>query len=171
MSSAIVAPRVSRRGESAMPKRVLKDEQTITALLEGTPVGVLATCAGDQPWAVPMNFVYDAAARRVYLHAAPTGRKLANIQANPKVRFLVYVPGKLVRGETPCRFGQRYQSVILSGRARVVSDPAEKQTALSRLVAKFAEGRELGPIPAAELNRVAVLAIDVEDVSGKENVD
>jgi hypothetical protein len=154
-----------------MPKRILEDERTILSILEKTPVGVLATCAGEEPWAVPVNFVYDAGSRRVYLHSGLKGRKLENIRANPRVSFLVYVPGKLAVAEKACEFGQRYQSVILSGRARIVDENEEKRRALEQLVAKYAGGRRMEPQAQAALARVAVIAIDVETLSGKENVD
>jgi hypothetical protein len=153
-----------------VPKRILEDEGTILSILEKTPVGVLATCAGEEPWAVPMNFVYDAGSRRVYLHSGLKGRKLENIRANPRVSFLVYVPGKLAAAEKACEFGQRYQSVILSGRARIVDENEEKRRALEQLVAKYAGGRKVEPPADEDLARVAVIAIEVERVSGKENV-
>ncbi|MGI6603662.1 MAG: pyridoxamine 5'-phosphate oxidase family protein [bacterium] len=154
-----------------MPKRVLDDWSRIVSLLEETTVGVLATCTEGEPWAVPMNFVYDREANRVYLHSGLKGRKLDNIRVNPKVMFLVYDPGRLARADKACNFGQRYQSVILTGQARVVSDQEEKSLALAKLVKKYAAGHNVPPVPESEIDSVAIIVIEVEDISGKENVD
>ncbi len=53
--------------------------------------GVLAVSGDDgYPYAVPINYLYDRKAQKIYFHGARTGHKIGSIRACPKVCFTVY---------------------------------------------------------------------------------
>jgi nitroimidazol reductase NimA-like FMN-containing flavoprotein (pyridoxamine 5'-phosphate oxidase superfamily) len=133
-------------------------------LLDEATVCRLGFCDGLQPYVVPMNFV-----RRgddLYFHAARTGRKIDCIRRNPRVCFEVDRPGAVVSAETPCRWSQRYESVIGFGRAVLIDDPQEKGEALALLLAKHGGSPDVG-IPEANLATVLVIRVGIESMTGK----
>ena len=61
------------------------------ALLQKSRRGVLAVNGDDgYPYAVPINYLYDAAAKKICFHGARAGHKFDSIKACDKVCFTVY---------------------------------------------------------------------------------
>lgn len=153
-----------------MPKLWLSEPE-IAAFLATAPVGRLGTCHDGQPYVTPMCFVYDQDQRRFYLHSRGSGRKMANLQANPHVCFEVDAMDGIRLGASPCKHGMRYTSVIASGQARVITDAALKRRALELLAVKYAGPVPDGSISEAEVGAVTVVEIVVETMTGKRDVD
>ena len=141
----------------------LLSEQRALQLLENSEYGFLAMASAEGGYGVPMNFVFDG--QTIYLHCAPEGRKLRAIEHDARVSFCVVGPARLIAQE----FTTAYESVVVQGRARRVTSEEECHRALSLLVAKFspqykAEGEQA---IARSLHRTAIVAIDIETISGK----
>lgn len=147
------------------------DEADARQFLRLGTEGRLATCdAAGQPYITPLNYLYRDG--KVYFHSKLTGRKLDNIAINNRVCFEVSAPAKLtVSTERPCGCSTRYTSVLAFGVARVVSDVREKAVLLNLLVEKYAAGKAFQPIEEKHAVTCAVVEIDVEQISGKMNVD
>lgn len=78
--------RKMRRAE----KKAIPNEETIR-LLQESKRGVLAVAGDDDyPYAVPVNYYYDAAAGKIYFHSSLAGHKVDAMKRNPKVCFTVY---------------------------------------------------------------------------------
>jgi hypothetical protein len=134
--------------------------------LEKAPVGRLGTCLGNEPYVTPLNFAYDDG--KIYFHSAKVGRKLENMKSNPKVCFEVDQLVEIKQGETGCDFGCYYKSVITSGEARIVRSESRKVQILEKLVSKYAL-KEIKPVfENSQLEKLAVVEIQVENVSGKQ---
>jgi nitroimidazol reductase NimA-like FMN-containing flavoprotein (pyridoxamine 5'-phosphate oxidase superfamily) len=152
-----------------MPKRWMKERRELEDLLDEPMVGRLATCQDGVPYITPLNFVYREGV--IYFHCHLRGRKLDNIRANPRVCFEVDEVRKLYRAPKGCDYGCRYRSVLAFGTARIVEDLSEKLRILDWLVAKHADGQEYEPVEAARAAACHVVAVHVEEMTGKENVD
>ncbi|MDT8900492.1 pyridoxamine 5'-phosphate oxidase family protein [Anaeroselena agilis] len=152
-----------------MPKKWLTESEAFGYLAARTE-GRLATCDADgQPYITPLNYVFHRG--NIYFHCAPQGHKLDNIAANNRVCFEVSQSDKLVFNEKACGCSTRYTSVVVFGKARIVNDTAEKIDALNTLTARFAAGRPFAAVDAAMVNGCVVVAVSVEKISGKKNVD
>ena len=84
-----------------------------------------------------MNFVY--AEGNLYLHSAGEGRKIEILARNNRVCFEAETGVELVRSERACDFRVRYISVIGTGTASFVTNPAEKSRIFDRFMEKCAE--------------------------------
>jgi nitroimidazol reductase NimA-like FMN-containing flavoprotein (pyridoxamine 5'-phosphate oxidase superfamily) len=118
--------------------------------------------AGPEPYIVPLCFGYEK--NRIYLHSAPEGKKMDFFSAGPRVCIEVEAGVQLVNAGQPCSWGMKYRSVIASGTAQVVEEREEKMRALSLIARHY--GAE-GAIPPDLSGRLAVIRIDLEEVSGK----
>ena len=79
--------------------------------------GVLAVNGdGGYPYAVPINYLYDREAQKIYFHGARTGHKLESIRACPKVCFTVY-GNETVKTEPWAPF---VQSAVVFGICRLI---------------------------------------------------
>ena len=141
-------------------------ESEARAIMARADYGVLATVGADGwPYAVAVNHVL--AGDRLYFHGALTGHKLDNLLHDERVSYSVVTYAEVA----PEQLTTRYESAILFGRASVVADPTERQTALELLGQRFCPGfatkvagdiQKIGP-------RTAVVAIRIERITGKGN--
>jgi hypothetical protein len=161
-----------RRQEFEVTERA-ELEAVLTAVEWGT-LGLVD--ASRRPLLVPVNFVYHEG--RICFHGSAVGEKMHALRANPRASFLVVEPYALVpsyafQRERACPATQYFKSVLAKGTARVVAEPAEKAAALAALMAKLQpEGgyRALDagdPLYTAALRGVAVVALEVEELTGK----
>ncbi|MBE5783130.1 MAG: pyridoxamine 5'-phosphate oxidase family protein [Clostridiales bacterium] len=141
----------------------LSVEETEKILNRATS-GVLALSGEENhPYAVPLSFAYEK--NTVYFHCAPVGHKLNLIRENSYASFCVIAEDCV----QPATFTTHYRSVIAFGRARIVEEKEEKLRALHLLIEKYANG-----IPGAQqeidgaFHRVTVVAMDVDEMTGKE---
>jgi len=139
-------------------------------LLKQAQVGRLATCSGEQPYIVPISFVYENG--RIIFHGARTGKKMDNIAANSQVSFEVD-ESEFVPDDDPCRLHWKFRSVVASGRARVLEDPDEIVSALQLLVEKYAPGK--GSLISRErtesYDNLALVEITVEELTERVDTD
>lgn len=148
-----------------------KDDAWIRAFLEEAGFGFLATASGGQPFLNSNLFVYAEEENAIYLHTARSGRTRTNLDEAAAVCFSAAQMGRLLPAPTALEFSVEYASVVVFGKGRVVTDPSEAETALQRLLDKYAPhlrpGRDYRPITASELDRTAVYRVDIESWSGK----
>jgi hypothetical protein len=154
--------------EVRRPDKVM-DEAGARALLVRGFAGRLGTADADgQPYVTPLLYVWDGT--EVWLHnTAARGHLRANVEANTKVCFEVDEPGPVFSyGRFECDTGMAYESVVVFGRVRVVSDRAGKQAFCEALMAKYQPSdasRPAGFFP--RLAQISVYAITVERITGK----
>ncbi len=149
------------------------DESGAGAATNGTVAGNEATATEARPYVVPMNFVYVPATEdspgRLYLHTGQ-GRKSAALAENPRVCVVAVSDTTFHRGATPCADGYSFRSVIVEGTAALVEAPAERETALRTIVAKYDPVLADAPFDPAVLAQTLIYAIVVETITYKERL-
>ena len=149
------------------PKKLLSEAETI-AILQSCSSGVLAV-SGDNgyPYAVPLSYAYKDG--KLYFHSAVEGHKIDAISNNDKVSFCVIKTDDVV----PEKFTTLFRSVIVFGRARILTDDYEKKHALECLVEKYspnfiAEGQtEI----KRSWDRFNAVEIQIEHMTGKASTE
>ena len=131
--------------------------------------GVLATTGADGwPYAVPVNHVLIGDA--LYVHCALEGHKLENIAHEERVSYCAVASATVV----PSILSTMYESAIVFGRAALVTDAAEKRTALRLLTERFCgQSKEQDERFAQQMEkyndgqRVALIRIQIGRITGK----
>jgi nitroimidazol reductase NimA-like FMN-containing flavoprotein (pyridoxamine 5'-phosphate oxidase superfamily) len=147
-----------RRKDRAIP------EAEALEILGRSEYGVLATVGEHgEPYAVPVNHVLSGDS--IYIHCALEGHKLENIAHDARVSYCTVGFAQVL----PEQLSTLYESVIIFGRAALVSDEAEKWEALRALGKRFAPGREAETDQAIDrsLPRTAILRIRIDRITGK----
>jgi nitroimidazol reductase NimA-like FMN-containing flavoprotein (pyridoxamine 5'-phosphate oxidase superfamily) len=153
-----------------MPKEWITDRAEMETILRECPVGSLATVGPDgAPYVVTVNYVYHNG--KITFHGALKGKKMDNLAHEPRVCFEVHVVDCIIRAPRAMEFGTRYRSVIVHGRARQLADPAAKMEALMALTARYADGYPFEPPTDRDVGATAVIEIEVDEMTGKKNVD
>lgn len=143
--------------------RKLTEEET-RSVLEKCQYGILSVITPEgEPYGVPVSYV--ALDGIVYFHCGMTGKRIDSITANPAVSFTVV-------GDTEPVFGPGYstyyESCIIAGTVREITDPEKKCAVLRALVERYL------PAYTADIDKelkkekiTRIFAIDPSHMTGK----
>ncbi len=108
----------------------------------------------------------------VYVHGSPAAGMVRTLKGGLDVSLAVTHVDGLVLARSAFHHSINYRSVVLFGRAREVTDPTEKATALDAIVDHIVPGRRayLRASTAKELNGTSVLAMGLDEASTKTRV-
>ena len=139
-------------------------EADCAALLRTEKRGTLALIGdGGYPYAVPINFYYDEAARKIYFHTAKSGHKIDAMQTCDKVCFTVHDAGEQ-RGD----WSYYVKSVIVFGHVQPVTDPAVKYEKAKAFGMKYYPSEEaLDRELERDFDRMQIMEITVAHMTGK----
>jgi nitroimidazol reductase NimA-like FMN-containing flavoprotein (pyridoxamine 5'-phosphate oxidase superfamily) len=151
-------------------KKEIHNRAVIDKLLNICPVGRLGTLGKDgYPRIKPLNFVYLDGT--IYFHSAKEGEKIDDIGRDNRVIFEVDEPLGYVKSNiNPCSAKYLYRSVMIKGKAVVVDDDNEKLLALKSLMKKYQPEGGYGEFLLEKLAITAIVRIDTEEISGKEDI-
>ena len=154
--------RPMRRKDRAM------EQERMEALMQRSTCAILATvCEDGTPYAVPVSCVYYNKA--LYFHTAVKGHKVENMEARPDVSLCM--TGDLKVFVDAGKYSH-FSSVVVFGKARLVTDAEEKENALVELMAKYMPAQL--PVARDDARRldkaVKVFRIDIERMTGKEKL-
>ncbi len=152
------------------PERKIKDKETVTAILERSPLGRIATVNPKGfPVIKPINFVYWNG--KIYIHSSTKGEKIRDICRGSPVCFEVDEPIAYVGAKGPaCTANFYYRSVIIKGRAALVKDRSKKLKILERLMEKYQPEGGYEAIPEEALKKTAIIEISIREMTGKERL-
>ena len=133
-------------------------------ILNEENVGFLGLSVKDDPYVIPVNYVYDQ--QRIIFHCALDGKKLDYIQANPRACFTVgRQSGKVVRHPQGATCHVENDSVVCYGQARIV-EPIEERLELLNIF-----NHRLQPdapeIPAEDGAKCYAVVIKIEQMTGR----
>lgn len=143
------------------------DDLYIAKILGDGEYGFLATVGENgYPYSVPLNYVYVD--NSIYFHSATEGQKLDNIKFNDKVSFSVVGKTKVI----PENFGTLYESVIVFGKASLVSGE-EKRQALIGIMNKYSAGFENKGLQYIDraIDMTKIVKIEIEHATAKGKLE
>ena len=154
----------------------IKSKERIIGFLNSQETGRVSSIDRDGfPQIIPMNFVYAKDA--IYMHSHPRGEKLENIIKNTKVGFevdqsLEFLPSYFTSATDASQADTLYISVVIKGKATIISDPKEKVMALNELMKKYQpEGGYQELTPDMEVvNEVAIIKVVPLTMRGKYKI-
>lgn len=141
------------------------------ALIDRCTHGVMALSTGeDFPYCLPLSFVRVGG--ELYFHCARQGRKIDLLRRFPQV-CVTFVGDDRPAFVSPAEYTTWFQSVIVTGTAEEVTDPAEKTEALRALCQKAAPDHMEGFDAAMDksLAVTGVWKVRMEDISGKAKLE
>lgn len=166
-------PRVPQTGSAR--SRVLRHAEraqlaeATEAILRAGKLAHVAFVVGGQPFVIPFVYFYDEG--RLYLHGARAGRALAHLRAGAPVCVEVTLLDGLVASRDAQNHSANYRSAVVFGRAEHITDPAAFRAVFARMTERYFPGRAVGrdyaPVPNEELLTTTLVAIAVEEMSGK----
>jgi uncharacterized protein len=164
---SITLPVTERTRVKRLPARGVFDRAEIYAILDEAIVCHVAFAVDGQPYAIPTGYARIGDA--LYLHGSAASRMVRQLSAGVDVCVTVTIVDGLVLARSAFHHSMNYRSVVVFGRARLVTGRDEKETALRRFTDHIVPGRwaELRPVTDQELKGTSVLALPIEEASAK----
>ncbi len=149
-----------RRVQREIPVEAAKD------VLKRARRGVLAMNGEDgYPYAVPLNYLYDEEANKIYFHGARAGQKYELLQRDERVCFTVNGE-PTIKAEEWAPF---VQSAIVFGRCHLVEVGDRAVELLTNFAMKYYPSAEMVHNSVAGGAKVTqMFEITIEHISGKE---
>ncbi|TCZ80113.1 pyridoxamine 5'-phosphate oxidase family protein [Paenibacillus albiflavus] len=156
-------------------RRECLDQDKINHFLSTSEVGFLGLANDDQPYVVPLNYVWWN--ERIYFHGADTGRKVTMMDNNPNVCFTVSQAYGTITDPVPAHTDTAYMSVMLFGRGERVTDLDEATAALQQMLNKYVPGYYDRPLSKNHVDKyrssygsgALIYRILPETISAKDN--
>lgn len=148
-----------------------QDRDFSLALIDRCTHGVVAISTGEPaPYCLPLSLV--RVGEELYFHCAREGRKIDLLRRYPQV-CVTFVGDDRPYFTAPAMYSTWFQSVIVTGTASEVADPAEKTEALRALCRKMTPDAMDGFLSAVEksLSVTTVWKIHMEEISGKAKLE
>ena len=149
------------------PARAAYDPATVHAILDEALVCHVGFVHEGQPFVIPTT--YGRIDDRLYLHGSAASRMLRTLEQGVPVCVTVTLLDGLVYARSAMHHSMNYRSAVVLGVAVLVTDPAEKLTALEAIVNHVIPGRWAGvrPPTAQELRATSVLRLPIAEASAK----
>jgi len=148
------------------PERGRTDRAVLNAILDAGWVAHVAFDAGGQPIVIPTTYVRQG--EHLYIHGAVASGMLRAAGAGPVCATVTLLDG-LVLARAAFHHSMNYRSAVILGRARPVTDEAEKKRVLEAMIERLVPGRMQTARPPSpeELKTTSMLALPLDEASVK----
>lgn len=143
------------------------DRAAVYAILDQAFVCHVAFAVDGQPYAIPTG--YARLGDALYLHGSAASRMVRQLAAGVDVCVTVTLVDGLVLARSALHHSLNYRSVVVLGRAHLVTDRDEKYDAMRAFTNHVVPGRwdEVRPITEQEIKATAILALPIAEASAK----
>lgn len=160
-------PVTDRTRVRRLPKRGAYDTETIHAILDEALLCHVGFVVDGSPVVIPT--IHWREGDTLYFHGSAASRMLRSLRDGVEACVTVTLLDGLVLARSAFHHSMNYRSVVVFGKARPVTDDAEKLRVLDSLVEHVMRGRakEVRPPNEIEMKQTLVLALPIEEASAK----
>ncbi len=150
-----------------LPKRGSFDRETIYQILDEGLVCHVGFIVEGRPFVIPTG--YARASDRLLIHGSAASRMLRTLSGDADLCVTITLLDGLVLARSAFHHSMNYRSVVIFGRATVVTDAREKLDALRAFTEHVMPGRwkDVRPPNETELKQTLVLSLDINEASAK----
>ncbi len=150
-----------------LPKRACYDRQLVHEILDEAFICHVAFVVDGQPFNIPT--AYGRVGDVLYLHGSAASRMLRQLAQGVPVCVTTTLVDGLVLARSAFHHSMNYRSVVVLGRAALVTEAQEKLAALEALANHIIPERwkEVRPPTKRELKATTVLSLPLVEVSAK----
>lgn len=151
---------------SRLAYRASSDPEVIRKILNQESICTISYADNGQAYALPTAFVLHN--DHIVFHGSAKSHFLEKLTGQP-VCLTVFAMNALVLAASAFHHSMNYESVVLFGEPKEITDPEEKVECLRAFTEKIVPGRweHLRPITDGEVKATRVLAIPLKEVSCK----
>lgn len=149
------------------PERAVYNRRDIESILDEGFVCHVAFVVDGQPHLIPT--AYGRSGEQLYIHGSAASHMVRSLAQGIDVCVTVTLVDGLVLARSAFRHSLNYRSVVVVGRARLVTDPREKMEALRCFTNHLVPGRweQVRPPSEREMLQTSVLALPLDETVAK----
>lgn len=157
----------SRTTVKRIPKRGAYDRETINAILDEAFICHVGFVVDGQPYVIPTGFA--RVGDDLYIHGSSASRMMRSLADGIEVCVTVTLIDGLVLARSAFHHSMNYRSVVILGKAEMVTDADEKNNALEAFTEHIIPGRwnEVRWPTDLELKATTVLRLPINEASAK----
>ncbi|MBN1699920.1 MAG: pyridoxamine 5'-phosphate oxidase family protein [Spirochaetales bacterium] len=142
----------------------ITDQRLLEDILKKNSICRIAFVDGERPYIIPMNYGYEG--NEIFVHSALEGKKIDLLHVNNNVCVEITDSIDVVTSEKACDSGTKFRSVICQGTIHNVIENEKKIEGLKIIMRQITENTNWD-IPEAAVEKVAVLKVKIETMTGK----
>ena len=160
----------SRTKVRRLAKRGNYDKAVVHSILDEGLLCHVGFAVEGQPYVIPTLYARDG--ERLFLHGSAVSRMLKTLAEGVDVCVTVTLVDAYVLARSAFHHSMNYRSVVVLGRAQLITDEAERMRALHTLTNHIVPNRweEVRAPNELEMRQTAVLTLPLEEVSAKIRV-
>ena len=150
-----------------IPKRGAYDRETVNAILDEAFICHLGFVVDGQPYVIPTG--YARVGDELFIHGSAASRMMRSLADGIDVCVTVTLSDGLVLARSAFHHSMNYRSVVILGKAEMVTDIDEKNKALEAFTEHIIPGRwnEVRWPTDLELKATTVLRLPIYEASAK----
>lgn len=150
-----------------IPKRGVYERETINRILDEAFVCHVGFMVDGKPFVFPTG--YARVGENLLIHGSAASRMMRNLANGIEVCVTVTLIDGLVLARSAFHHSMNYRSVVIFGRAELVTETREKYAALKALTEHIIQQRwaEIRPPNDLELKATTVLSLPISEASAK----
>jgi len=150
-----------------LPKRGHFDRETVYKILDEGFICHVGFAPDGQPFVIPTG--YARVDDKLYIHGSQASRMLRTLSGGLDACVTVTIVDGLVLARSAFHHSMNYRSVVIFGRATIVDDPGEKNSALIALSEHIVRGRwaDVREPTEQEMRATTVLSVPLVEASAK----
>jgi hypothetical protein len=159
--------RTERTKIKRTPKRGNFERETIYRILDEAFVCHVGFTVDDQPFVMPTG--YARLEDNLIIHGSSASRMMRALAWENEICVTVTLIDGLVLARSAFHHSMNYRSVVIFGKAKLITDDQEKLAALKALTEHIVPNRweEIRPPNELELKATTVLSLPIEEASAK----
>ena len=160
-------PQTDRTNLRRLAKRGHFDRDTVYSILDEGFICHVGFVVDGQPFVIPTG--YARVDDKLYIHGSQASRMLRTLSGGVDMCVTVTLVDGLVLARSAFHHSINYRSVVVFGRATLVTDPTEKNSALFAFSEQVIRGRwnDVREPTEVELKQTSVLCLPLEEASAK----
>ena len=144
----------------------ITNRREIDTILSKATICRIGLVDNNVAYIVPLNFGYKNSC--LYFHSTPIGKKIELITKNNTICFEVDIDHEIIDSGIPCKWSSKYSSVIGYGKARFITDSAQKKDALNIIIDNYSPGTSYN-FPEKNLHEITIIKIEITQMTGKKS--
>lgn len=144
----------------------ITDLTIIEQMLSTATICRIGMIDNGKPYIIPLNYGFSDGF--LYIHSAPEGRKIEILKENNQVCFEIESTATTLKHEIPCKWSEKYRSIIGYGTVEFIDDFESKTKALEIIMKQHgAVGEQI--FEKKQIEFVVILKIKIEEISAKQS--
>jgi nitroimidazol reductase NimA-like FMN-containing flavoprotein (pyridoxamine 5'-phosphate oxidase superfamily) len=150
-----------------LPKRGAYDRESVNAILDEAFICHVGFVVDGQPYVIPT--AYGRVDDDLYIHGSAASRMLREMSKSVDVCVTVTLVDGLVLARSAFHHSINYRSVVILGKATLVTEASEKGAALEAITEHIVHGRwpDIRWPSEIELKATSVLKLPIDEASAK----